>query len=658
MKSRQHLTKSIFKVGLECPRKLYYHNKPDEYLNGKEEDPFLAALARGGYQVGALAILKYVSGVEIKTSNHEESLQQTKEYFQNTNAVLFEAAFAANSFFVRSDIAIKAGDSLRIIEVKSKSTDSDDENEFVSPRNSKPGRPKLYANWVPYLYDLAFQVYVARLNYPNLKVSASLMLLDKTTTCSEDGLHQMFRIKRNGKYKEVILTKKPDATFKGHQILKEIDLTELINDIIDGKEASEFHIGGTFAERSAKLKEVYLQNERYPSSACVGVHCKKCEFRGAHEDLKSGFDECWIEFANIQAASSKFMSFDLWNYKGAEKALDNKKFLLSDLDESDIGKAGPTSERQLLQINLHNAKDKRPFLDLDGLRTEIESWSWPLHFIDFETCTPAIPFLKGFAPYSEVAFQFSHHTMQRDGAIEHASEFIDLRSGTFPTFDFLRHLKQQLENDKGTIFRYSSHENSVLNRATFLLGRSSEPDKDELISFFKTITAKKASQKKGDYLWKGERNMVDLLELVKKHYLSPVMGSSNSLKYVLPAILCESDFLKNKYSNPIYGTTEFVSKNFRSHAWIKKENGVFSSDPYKELPPLFAPEDLAKIENIFSEENEINNGGAAMMAYCYSQFTEMSEPEREAIQASLLKYCELDTLAMVMLVEYWRDVTK
>ena len=47
-----------------------------------------------------------------------------------------------------------------------------------------------------------------------------------------------------------------------------------------------------------------------------------------------------------------------------------------------------------------------------------------------------------------------------------------------------------------------------------------------------------------------------------------------------------------------------------------------------------------------------------MMAYCYSQFTEMSEPEREAIKSSLLKYCELDTLAMVMLVEYWRDVVK
>ena len=30
------------------------------------------------------------------------------------------------------------------------------------------------------------------------------------------------------------------------------------------------------------------------------------------------------------------MSFDLWNYKGSEKALDNKKYLLSDLDEDDL----------------------------------------------------------------------------------------------------------------------------------------------------------------------------------------------------------------------------------------------------------------------------------------------------------------------------------
>ncbi len=42
-----------------------------------------------------------------------------------------------------------------------------------------------------------------------------------------------------------------------------------------------------------------------------------------------------------------------------------------------------------------------------------------------------------------------------------------------------------------------------------------------------------------------------------------------------------------------------------------------------------------------------------MMAYCMTQFTKMTELEREHIRHALLRYCELDTLAMVMIVEYW-----
>ena len=37
------------------------------------------------------------------------------------------------------------------------------------------------------------------------------------------------------------------------------------------------------------------------------------------------------------------------------------------------------------------------------------------------------------------------------------------------------------------------------------------------------------------------------------------------------------------------------------------------------------------------------------------QFTEMSEMEREHLRSMLLKYCELDTLAMVMILEARRE---
>ena len=55
------LTKSRFKLGLECPNKLYY-TKKDQYANQKQNDPFLQALASGGFQVEELARLHYPNG--------------------------------------------------------------------------------------------------------------------------------------------------------------------------------------------------------------------------------------------------------------------------------------------------------------------------------------------------------------------------------------------------------------------------------------------------------------------------------------------------------------------------------------------------------------------------------------------------------------------
>ena len=42
-----------------------------------------------------------------------------------------------------------------------------------------------------------------------------------------------------------------------------------------------------------------------------------------------------------------------------------------------------------------------------------------------------------------------------------------------------------------------------------------------------------------------------------------------------------------------------------------------------------------------------------MAAYARLQFEAIAPKEREAIQQALLRYCELDTLAMVMAVQAW-----
>ncbi|MDW8886688.1 hypothetical protein [Legionella pneumophila] len=56
------------------------------------------------------------------------------------------------------------------------------------------------------------------------------------------------------------------------------------------------------------------------------------------------------------------------------------------------------------------------------------------------------------------------------------------------------------------------------------------------------------------------------------------------------------------------------------------------------------------------DDEYLKEGGAATIAYAKLQFTHMSDFERKELRESLLKYCELDTLAMVMLVEAWQDM--
>ena len=103
----------------------------------------------------------------------------------------------------------------------------------------------------------------------------------------------------------------------------------------------------------------------------------------------------------------------------------------------------------------------------------------------------AIPFFCGRRPYEQIAFQFSHHVVNSDLNIEHKGQYLSGEKGMFPNFEFVRKLKAELEHDHGSIFRYATHENTVLNQIMAQLEEaplSDVPDKKSLIDFIKTIT--------------------------------------------------------------------------------------------------------------------------------------------------------------------------
>jgi hypothetical protein len=111
--------------------------------------------------------------------------------------------------------------------------------------------------------------------------------------------------------------------------------------------------------------------------------------------------------------------------------------------------------------------------------------------------------------------------------------------------------------------------------------------------------------------------------------------------------------LKEKYSQPVCGKNrEVTSLNFDSKVWIDE---AYRNDPYKTLPEVFEGFSNEQLDEVFSEFEELKDGGAAMMAYAKLQFFNTNEDQREAIKQALFKYCELDTLAMVMLWEFWNE---
>ena len=483
-------------------------------------------------------------------------------------------------------------------------------------------------------------------------------MADKSKVATIDGLNQMFRLPVNGDIrKDVEVLISPEEAQKT-SVLSEVNVTEIVDLII--KDKYKYSENLSFSQAIVLLKNNY-QNNSYSNWPTNYSRCKSCEFKIGLDQkkagFKSGFEYCFSKQHNWTETDFNLPNvFEIWNFRG-QKLLEENRLFLHQLNQEDFKvveepNAMSSRERRWIQVEKTLETNPAPYVEKTALKEEMDSWTFPLHFIDFETSAVALPFNKGRHPYEQVAFQFSHHMCHADGTIKHASEYINANPGEFPNFKFVAALKKSLDNDQGTIFRFATHENSILNAIKDQLNDSDYPEKDELIRFIKTITTPRS--KDLDH-WITKRPMVDLRLIILDYYYNPLTKGSNSIKAVLPAILNTCDFLKNKYSKPI-SEINLTSINFdEKHLWIQiKDQKVIN--PYKLLPPIFTEFSKEELEHFISGLDTISDGGAALTAYSKLQFVDMSIKERDSIKKSLFKYCELDTLAMVMIYEHLKTL--
>jgi len=615
------LSKSDFQLASTCSKKLVY--KKQEYPTSNDANEYMEMLAKGGFVVGIMAKLKYPTGFEV-LGNTKEAIERTNEYLKQKNCILFEAAFQSGEKLVRVDILEKKGNLVNLIEVKAKSHDTEDD-----PTNQK----KLLTK---YIDDVAFQYNVILEAYPDFNVTAYLLMPDKSKRTNIDGLAGWFSINQSNDQSDIELDELPAQAkpkFNKPEVLFKYE-----NDINKSKYIHDIEVDGILQLRDVTLEVLKIQdviknranqfinilrNGITSNEYKINKDCKSCEFK-CNDIPMNGYKECWGTLAD-----SDPHIFELY-YGGSltndekevylNKLIDNGQTSLYDINPEILkkkdGSIGSRNQRQLIQLS--NTKNNTEWIsnDLDGILNDLK---YPLHFIDFETYTGAIPFNRGMRPYELISFQWSCHSINKPGDTPIHSEWIST-DGSFPNFEFAESLKNQI-GETGTPLMWATHENTVLRtilKQMDVFGYNNSILRDWLIG----ITSDKDTKREG--------RLIDMNNLTLNHYFHPYMKGKTSIKKVLPAIWNHFPYL---HQIPFF--KDYSARDF--------EGGII--DPY----------DTLKADLIITDEEDAVAGGTdAMRAYQRIRFDEtITSTQKDEIKRQLLEYCKLDTMAMVIIAHHW-----
>lgn len=630
-----YLSKSDFQLASSCAQKLVYKKKG--YASSNDTDEYMTMLAQGGYVVGKMATLHFTEGIEVEGST-SEALAKTKELLENNDPItLFEPAFEYNQRLARVDIFLKHGNFIQIIEVKSASRDSS---------NGSKDSLKLKK----YIQDIAYQYTIVKDLFPDCTIICLLFMPDKAMRTTIDGLAGWFKLTNKevapgAEYEapEEIITQekskfqKPEVEFVFENHPDEVDYINRITNegILSFKEVTEEVIA---LEEEVRAKaESYikiLNNDLIATSSDFQISkaCKSCEYY-VSGDSNCGFSVCWGGLNKLPGIFDMYYGGTIGSNSYLNELIQDGKFNFEDIQPERLcrndGKIGSRNERQLIQYE-NTLNDSEWFSP--QMAEELTKWEYPLHFIDFETFTGAIPFHDGMRPFELIAFQWSCHTIEGPGLEPTHKEFIYTDSD-FPNFKFAEALMDHIGLN-GTPLMWATHENTVL-RAIYHQMNEYEYHNPLLKEWLqKTIKDKELGT---------EGRFIDMNAFTLKHYFHPEMKGKTSIKKVLPAI-----WNNNKYLHEIPYLQKYSIRDL--------ENKVL--DPYDTLFNLANDKMRELDDEIEIQSEDVKGGTGAMRAFQRIRFdNSISVEYKEELKHRLLEYCKLDTMAMVIIWFYFRQQT-
>lgn len=272
------------------------------------------------------------------------------------------------------------------------------------------------------------------------------------------------------------------------ELFSVVDVTEEVSPLVDG-----------VPRVLAEFEESLSDKDKEPDID-IGKHCNnpyECDAK----------EYCW----KVQRDIPDYSIFNVFNI-GSKKQMELYEQGVVAIE--DIPDDYPMTAIQKQKVQ--NWKDQASFIDKENIKDFLDTLSYPIYHLDFETFQQAIPEWKGVSPYQQIPFQYSLHIERSDGTLEH-KEFLG-EDGVDPRYELAKRLVEDIPTDV-TVLAYS-------------------------MSFEKSVNAKLALRfpEFSTHLFAINKNVKDLMSpFQKKHYVTAQMQGSYSIKYVLPSLVPEME---------------------------------------------------------------------------------------------------------------------
>ena len=244
---------------------------------------------------------------------------------------------------------------------------------------------------------------------------------------------------------------------------------------------------------------------------------------------------------------------------------------------TDILSSGGLNPKADTQMN-YEVYNLEPKINKDSIEALLNTFTYPLYFLDFESYQVPIPTIEDTKPYQQICFQYSlHYYLEEGGELFH-KEYLS-ENYENPMYGLCKKLCEDIPMDSCVLVYNQSFEISRLK---------------EMANLFPEFR---------EHLLNIVDNIKDLLPPFKNQdYYVKEMGGSASIKSVLPAL--------------------------------------FPNDPSLDYHNL----------------EQVHKGDEASNAYLL--LPTLDEEKQKVLRGNMLKYCALDTYAMVKIYEKLIEVTK